>query len=185
MTTILLDMDGPLADFDTAFWEAATEAGFDFGIPSLEHQLHRFMTDHLPRHLRDEAQAIVQQPGWFDGLPITSGAEEGVYDLLEAGVDLWVCTKPLESNPTCLNDKAAWINRYFPDLRDRLITAPDKSMIKGDLLLDDAIKLDWIERAEWSPMVFTVPFNGPHSKWADLPHWSWSDPIETLLEAAS
>lgn len=182
--TLLLDMDGPLADFDRHFWEYLERVGIELDISSQADQMYRFLTDHMPRSERRRARAIVERAGWFGELPVTPGAKEGVAELLGAGVDVWVCTKPLEANPTCLNDKHAWLVRHFPELSNHLITAPDKSMIRGDILLDDAIKLTWLETATWAPVVFDAPFNRYHSEWRDIPRWSWGDPLDILLENA-
>lgn len=124
---------------------------------------------------------MIEAPGWFRGLPVTPGAKSGVGQLLTAGVDIWVVTKPLEANPTCRDDKAAWLREHFPMLERKLILAPDKSMIVGDVLLDDAINLEWILKAQWRPVVFRAPFNGSGSEWHYLHSWSWGDPIEDLL----
>lgn len=39
MTTLLLDMDGPLADFDVHFWERCIAEGWAFDIEHHSHQL--------------------------------------------------------------------------------------------------------------------------------------------------
>lgn len=183
MTTILLDQDGPLADFDYHFWRRCAEQGFTFDCDGPEFQQHRYFTDHIPnRRERAKARAMVDAPGWFAELPVTPGAQAGVEQILDAGLDVWVCTKPLEANPSCLNDKHAWLVRHFPALSDRLITAPDKSMVVGDVLLDDAPKPEWFERACWAPVIFEAPFN--RDQFEGLPRWSWCDPIEALLERA-
>ncbi len=180
--TILLDMDGPLADFDLHFWRRCTDEGITFDINGPGYQSHRYFTEHIPnRAERRRARAMVDAAGWFADLPVTPGAQEGVEALLVAGVDLWVCTKPLEVNPTCHSDKANWIARHFPALADRLILAPDKSMIVGDLLLDDAPKVDWLARATWLPVMFPTPYNGDDTDWCGLPRWSWGDEVEDLL----
>lgn len=41
---ILLDMDGPLADFDQACWDWAINQGMTPDIPSLDEQTHRWMS---------------------------------------------------------------------------------------------------------------------------------------------
>lgn len=181
MSIILLDMDGPLADFDLHFWERCTADGhqFDVAHPSLQH--HRFFTEHIPnRRERSAARQMVDTSGWFRSLPVTPGAIEGVEALRSAGHEVWVCTKPLEVNPTCRDEKAAWLAEHMPFLERRLIIAPDKSLIYGDVLLDDAPKMEWLPLALWRPVVFSAPYNGPGSEWADLPHWSWGDAIDDL-----
>ena len=181
MTTLLLDMDGPLADFDTHFWNVCTGLGHLFDIDHPGDQVHRYFTDHITDDThRAEARALVDGAGWFADLPVTPGAVEGVAELLADGVDIWVCTKPLEVNPTCLNDKHAWLVRHFPDLAHRLITAPDKSVIIGDVLLDDAPKRAWLDRAVWQPVLFDAPYN--RTGWmASLHRWSWGQSVRDLL----
>lgn len=186
MTTLLLDMDGPLADFDVHFWERCIAEGWAFDIQHHSHQRHRYFTEHIPdRAHRRAARAMVDAPGWFRHLPVTPGARDGVTALLAAGIDIWVCTKPLEVNPTCRDDKGAWLADHFPELLDRLIIAPDKSMVHGDVLLDDAPKRKWFDRATWWPVIFDAPYNRDGSEWAELPRFSWGDDIGDLLAAGA
>lgn len=183
--TLLLDMDGPLADFDQAFWDLCVSKGFTFNISDLnDPKRKRFLTDNmLNRHQSRVARDFVNDGAnnWFRDLPPTPGAIEGTYELMEH-FDVWVCTKPLEVCSTCRDDKGAWIRRYLPELEDKLIIAPDKGMIRGSLLLDDAIKLAWLAHAEWRPVVFPSVFNGEGSDWEGLPSWTWGDPVEDLLD---
>jgi 5'(3')-deoxyribonucleotidase len=179
---LLLDMDGPLADFDRHFYEKCTELGYTFDVPGIEHQKHRFFTEHMVNYAeRKAAREMVDSAGWFEQLPVTPGAIDGVRELLDFGVDVWVCTKPLEVNPTCRDAKAAWLREHFPELERKLIVAPDKALVTGDVLLDDAPHLGQVERASWRPIVFTAPYNGEGSEWVDLPHWHWTDGVDLLL----
>lgn len=182
MTTLLLDMDGPLADFDVHFYARCIDAGITFEIDGPEYQQHRYFTEHIPnRRERKMARAMVDAPGWFAELPVTPGAQWGVNALLSAGIDVWVCTKPLEVNPTCHSDKAQWIARHFPALTERLIIAPNKAMVHGDVLLDDAPKDEWFAVASWRPVIFAAPFN--RGQWPHLQRWTWGDDIAALVGA--
>jgi 5'-nucleotidase len=181
---VLVDMDGVLADFDLHFWNRCTAEGYVFDVDHHLDQRHRYFTDHIPdSEHRQAARLMVDSEGWFRDLPVIPGAVEGMDALCSAGLDVWVCSKPLDSNPTGRDEKAAWLTEYFPDFAERLILAPDKSMILGHVLLDDAPKLPWLERASWDAVVFAQPFNGPGSKWGHLPHWTWGDPLADLLLA--
>lgn len=96
---------------------------------------------------------------------------------------MWIVTKPLEANRTCRDSKARWIEKHLgASWLPKLILAPDKSMVRGDILLDDAPHPDWIPRAAWQPVIFTEPFNGEGSKWADYPQWTWTDGVDRLME---
>ena len=179
---LLVDMDGPLADFDLHFWNRSLDRGFTFDVPHHSHQRHRYFTDHLPdRRERRAARDMVDSPGWFENLPVVPGAVDGMKALCEVA-DVWVCTKPLEVNPTCRDAKAAWLAEHFGGaLVSKLVIAPDKSMVRGDVLLDDAPKPEWYASAEWRPVIYTAPYNGVGSTWEDLPHWTWADGVDQLL----
>ena len=186
--TLLLDMDGPLADFDQRFWELCQQNDWPLDIDSLDDPgRHRFMTDNLtfPQHRR-AARNVINDTNWFAYLPVTEGATEGVPELMEH-FDVWVCTKPLEANRWCRDDKAMWIARHFPGLLDRLIITPNKGLVHGDVLLDDAPKASWIvdETTSWQAVIFPAPFNGPGTVWGELPRWTWGDPVDELLAHAS
>lgn len=184
--TLLLDMDGPLADFDLHFWSMCEKAGFHIDLDSLDDpRRKRFLTDNMryDRH-RQLARNYVEDSCWFRYLPITEGASRGVPELMEH-FDVWVCTKPLEANRTCRDDKAMWLRRHFPELEHRLIIAPDKSLVHGSVLLDDAPKWKWIGRASWMPVLFLQPYNAPGTSLGRLGrHWSWGDPLDLLHETA-
>lgn len=182
---LLLDMDGPLADFDRHFFDVANAKGFRVDCdPST--QTCRFATDHvIDTQERNEMRRTINNTRWFRELPVTEGAFEGVERLLalqDAGeVEMWVVSKPLEANPFCRDDKAAWLSEHFPGLTGRLILAPDKSIVHGDILLDDAPHTEWMSRAHWTPVIFTAPWNGDGSKWGHLPFWDWDDDVDELL----
>lgn len=182
---VLLDMDGPLADFDRHFWHRCHERGFTFDVESCDDQWHRYFTEHIPnRRERQHARAMVDAPGWFRDLPVTPGAKDAVAQLVER-FDVWVCTKPLEANPTCLNDKHAWLTEHFPALTDRLICAPDKSMIHGTVLIDDAPKPEWFARATWRPVIFPAPFNEQAPEYRGLPRFGWEHDPHDIFDIVS
>lgn len=178
---ILLDMDGPLADFDAASWAVIEANGWELDIAGRSEQRHHYVTEHMKRRDRRALRKIIETPGWFENLPVVAGAVEGVDWLLGAGHDVWVCTKPLEANPTCRDGKGAWLREHIPELEDRLIIAPDKSLVTGDILLDDAPAPGQIARASWRPVVFSAPYNGVGSKWEHEAHWEWDMPFDDLI----
>jgi len=179
--TLLLDMDGPLAGFDLALWEFCIAFGVELDIANLDDPKRKyFMTENMVNE-KDKAlvRLMIDKSSFFRNLPVTPGAQEGVKDL-EKHFDVWVCTKPLDTNISCRNDKMAWIERNFPDLYNKVIMAPVKSMVTASVLLDDAPIIDG--REQWHPIVFTDTFNIHDPRWQHLPHWTWSDGIDDFLD---
>lgn len=178
---ILLDMDGPLAAFDEHAFAHCGENGWTVDVEGPHAQTARYMTDHVadPNHRR-ALRKIIDSAGWFRSLPVTAGAIEGVAALEAAGHDVWVCTKPLEVNPTCRDEKGAWLAEHFPHLERKLIIAPDKSLVMGDILIDDAPKPEWFPAANWEPIIFDAPYNREGTPWEDCMRWSWGDDVDDL-----
>lgn len=177
-------MDDVLADLNGWWWDRCIEAGVVFDVADRSLQTHRFGSDHIPDPVhRRLARSFLEVGHAFAEFPVIEGAQEGVTDLLDRGHDLWVCSKPLEVNHHCMDDKATWLRRYFPWLATRLILAPDKTMVHGDVLLDDAPPPFTFPQYPWAPVVFTRAFNGEGSTWGHLPHWSWGEPYHVLEEA--
>lgn len=181
--TLLLDMDGPLAGFDAALWSFCMSYRIEMDITGLDDPNRKYyMTENMVNQKdRSLVRYMIDKSSFFRTLPVTPGAKEGVIRLMEH-FDVWVCTKPLDSSRSGRSDKMFWIERNFPNLYTKVIMAPKKSMVVGDILLDDAPALDCIDQAVWKPVVFKDTFNGEKSNWAHLPHWSWGDSIDILKE---
>lgn len=53
--------------------------------------------------------------------------------------DLYILTRPSIYNTHCYSEKAEWIKKHLGfDMLNKLILSPDKSLLKGDFLVDDA-----------------------------------------------
>lgn len=181
---VLVDQDGPLAAFDRLAYARAAENGWHMDTP--EHaQTARYSTDHVPdpEH-RKALREMIDTTRWFRELPVVEGAVEGLHALAEIA-EVWVCTKPLEVNPTCRDDKAAWLTEHFgKEWERRIIVTPDKSLVRGAVLLDDAPKPEWYDRAEWQPVAYATTWNGPGTPWGDLPRFTWDMGPDALLDMA-
>lgn len=182
---VLADVDGVCAAFDDRAREVCelNKWVLDHDHPSK--QTKRFLTDHIPdKHHRNQLRKHIDTTPFFADLDLIEGCYEGIMELASK-TELHFCSKPLDANVSCASDKVAWIKRHFPKLHGRLILAGDKSLIQGDVLLDDAPKLKWLERATWTPVVYSHPFNShPESELYNLPHFKWGDPIENIIEIA-
>lgn len=54
--------------------------------------------------------------------------------------DVWVLTRPSYVNALCYTEKRLWIEKYFGvEFCKKLILCTDKSLLKGDYLIDDSI----------------------------------------------
>lgn len=82
----------------------------------------------------DEVKKI---PGAYLDMDPIPGALEGVRSLIGMGHEVWLATKPPTGIPQAYADKVAWVLRYLPELKRRIILTHDKSLLLGDVLIDD------------------------------------------------
>ena len=75
--------------------------------------------------------------GFFLSLEPLPNAIESVKKLNDT-YDVWFLTRPSIKNINCYTEKAEWIKKHFgEDMLEKLIICPNKSLVKGDYLIDD------------------------------------------------
>jgi len=144
MKTIYIDMDGVLADFKSA----SDRDKIDF----------------------PEQKYPQSQIGFFLNLkPIEDSLESFVE--LEKYFNVWVLTRPSVQNPLCYTEKALWVKNHLGiDVQRRTIMATDKSLLKGDYLIDDDTKHGQTE------------FEGEHIHFGNTPFEDWKKVVKYLME---
>lgn len=111
MKRVYVDMDGVLCNF----YKAAKQA----------------LTDN-PSQKYPQSQW-----GFFLKLEEIEGAIEGFRKLQEK-YDVWILTRPSFRNVNCYTEKAQWVWDHLGlDVLEKTIMSPDKSLLKGDYLIDD------------------------------------------------
>ena len=77
------------------------------------------------------------QWGFFLKLEEIPGAIES-FKRLQEKYDVWILTRPSFRNVNCYTEKAQWIWDHLGyDVLEKTIMSPDKSLLKGDYLIDD------------------------------------------------
>lgn len=75
--------------------------------------------------------------GFFTNLSPIDNAVDTLKKLM-GYYDVWILTRPSYKNPLCYTEKRIWIEKYFGlDFCEKLIICCDKSLLKGDYLIDD------------------------------------------------
>ncbi len=105
---IFIDMDGVIADFDKA-------------------------KKLLPENKQGRPDLHVD----YLYLDYIQGAEEAV-EYLNKHHEVFIASTPPWSRIQCWADKRAWLERWFPDLKRKLILTHRKDLLIGDVLIDDS-----------------------------------------------
>jgi 5'(3')-deoxyribonucleotidase len=105
---VFIDMDGVLADFDAA----------------------------ISVRIQDPPEMFI--PGFYKSLKVMVGAHEGIAQLLAMDhLDVYIGSKPTTGNFHSTIEKYQWIACHFPRLVKKIVLVCDKSLLRGDFLVDD------------------------------------------------
>ena len=108
-------------------------------------------------------KALYVEPGFFRDMPPIDGSIKALHSMVAHGYNVRLCTSPLASSPVCLAEKAEWVIRHLgPQWIDRLILTRDKTLVRGELLIDDAPQAKGDSATpSWRHVYFAQPHNAP------------------------
>lgn len=157
---ILIDLDGVLADFEQGFYEAWQASGHDRKVIPLEERRSFYIRDDYPQHLRHAVEAIYTTPGFYRSLPPITGAVESINELLVLGHDVHICTSPLNAYRHCVLEKYEWVEHHLgSEFIAKMVVTKDKTLVQGDILIDDKPEIIGICTPTWRHILFDQPYN--------------------------
>lgn len=110
---MLLDMDGPLVDFESAVDHCVTE---------------------------QEKEFLMNQPGFFKNLPPTKNAVEATEWIVQY-FEAFIATTTPWNTPLASTEKRLYVDEHFSNFfYKRIITTHFKNLLIGDFLIDDRAK---------------------------------------------
>lgn len=170
---VLLDQDGVLADFEHAFIAAWRERHPEIAPVAFENRTSFHILDDYPPELRAKAEAIYTAPGFIRNLPPVPGAIEAWRDLNALGLDVRICSSPLRQFENNVAEKFLWVEKHLGRAAtEKLILTRDKTLVQGDLLIDDRPEIVGAVRPRWQHILYDAPYN---RHVADRPRLNWQN----------
>ncbi|CAH1794241.1 unnamed protein product [Owenia fusiformis] len=162
---VLVDMDCVLADFETNFLKRYKEKYPDEPFIPLDKRKGFYLTTQYEKigvH-NDKIYSVINEEGFFLTLPPIAGGIEALKEMSGLpGVDVFLCTSPVINYQFCVKEKYDWVQKYLgKDWVEKLILTRDKTIIHGDLLIDDRPR---IKGCEHEPLWRQVLFSACHNK---------------------
>ena len=144
---LLLDCDGPLAQFTEAFLVELqkvtggrlhdVEEVDRWDIHEAPFFLERARTMKLsPNALRNMVYDRVTRPGFCRAIPVQPGAKEAVRRLKEIA-RIYIVTSPWTSSLTWAGERYAWLKHHFGISGGDVIQGSAKHLVRGDVFVDD------------------------------------------------
>lgn len=173
-------MDGVIAD-----WGAAYGAALDAHGPAASRipRHHEQTSFNLTAGRTDDEVRIIHQvlaqPGFYAQLVEIPGAKTALERIRKAGHDVRFVTSPWVDNPTCASDKIDWVRRHYGDSwAQRVIITTDKTLVYGDVLVDDKPEVTGSVEPFWEHVLFDQPYNRHQSSRRRIFGW---DEWETII----
>jgi len=168
---VLIDMDGVLADFEGRVVEGLAQRGYEPLEPS--RRVSFKMGDDYPERVRSTIYEICRSPGFFRSLKPIEGAVESVHEIEAAGYHVAICTSPLTSSPTGMQEKHEWASEHLGDeYRSRIVITKDKTLVHGRWLIDDRPEVEGMHQPSWEHILFDQPYNRTDATRRRLDSWS-------------
>ncbi len=163
---ILIDMDDVIADAIERFLEWYER---DFGVRYSKADLQGTKL-HLivPEQHRNIVRDYPHQKGFFKDLPLIENSKQ-IIEELNNRFDVYIASAAMEFK-YCLDEKYEWLDHHFPFIHwKRRIFCGDKSVLKGDVLIDDH---DFnLSVFSGRPIMFTCSHNINETKYERLDNW--------------
>ena len=158
---ILVDMDGVIADFDQELLMRWRERHPDKSYVPLEERKTFYVKDSYPEELKPLVAEILLESSFFREMLPMKGAKEALEEMREKGWEVFICTSPLSTYKNCVSEKYEWVENYLgPSWVKQVILTKDKTIIKGDFLIDDKPLITGVEASpEWEHILYDRPYN--------------------------
>lgn len=158
---ILVDMDGVICEWDAAYDEALDLHGeAAANIPRTEGRVAFNLNEGRTPAEKKIIKSIMCQPGFYAELRPIFGARTALKEMLALGHDVRIVTSPWASNPTCASDKLNWVRRHLGESWSaRTVITNDKTLVSGDVLIDDRPDVTGRDVPSWRHVLFSQPYN--------------------------
>jgi 5'-nucleotidase len=158
---ILIDMDGVISDYDGEFLQRWRSRHADKFYVPVEERTTFYVIDEYPEELKPLAAEILLESGFFRDMVPVPGAKEALEAMQAMGFEIFICSSPLSTYKNCVLEKYEWVERQLGASWVRqLILTKDKTVIKGDFLIDDKPLITGSQDPpEWEHIVYDRPYN--------------------------
>jgi len=172
---ILIDMDDVIADAVQRFLDWYER---DFGIRYTKDDIRGTKLHAIvPEDHRKTVKEYPHHPDFFKDLPLIDNGREMVEELHNR-FEVYIASAAMEF-PFSLAHKNVWLDEHFPFIHwKRRIFCGDKSVLKGDVLIDDH---DFnLSTFQGRTIMFSAPHNLLDTRYERMNSWLETDRLFDL-----
>lgn len=155
---ILIDMDDVIVEFEKKIIELVINENTE-NKKLFERKRSKFKLDEEYPELKDLIKKIKNKDDLLEEIEPVKGALEAIKEMKEKGYEIFICTSPLTNYNSVLN-KYKWVEKNLGlEWTKKIILTKDKTLIKGNFLIDDNPEIKGIKIPEWEHIIFDRPYN--------------------------
>lgn len=172
---ILIDMDGVQADWQGMFDKLISTYMPHVPLITDESLNQYYAQDLYPEEHQMEIRKLMMTPGFYRDLKPIEGSIETIKKLAEK-YTVFFCTAPLDGHETCASEKIEWVREHYGDeFANCIVITRDKTIVRGDILIDDKPDITGFAVPEWKQIIFDAPYNkGMHPR---IDFWSEAEEV--------
>lgn len=157
---ILIDMDGVIADFDGEFLKRWRERHPEKFFVPFDRRKSFYVLDEYPPELHPLVMDILTEPGFFRTMMPIAGAQEALLHMDALGPEIFLCTSPFSPYQNCVLEKFQWVENFLgTKWVDRIVLTKDKTLVRGDILIDDKPRITSLDTPSWEHILYDRPYN--------------------------
>jgi 5'-nucleotidase len=133
---------------------------------------------------REVLREAMNHPDLYNGLESFPHSVEAILEMADEGWDVFHCSTPTWTNPGCVPGKLAAIDHHFgPEWADRLILTHDKTVVQGDILIDDKATILGSAVPTWKHLIHDQSHNRSVTGVPRMTDWrEWRGHVYPLLD---
>lgn len=157
---VLVDMDDTLVETSKAFEGIWRKMHPDLVCIPSEQQPTFLVEDCYPKEYAPLLKEALKEPSLFIVPKQTEGGLEAITEMRAKGHEVFICTSPMLYYYNCVLEKYQWVESHFGfDWTKRIILTMDKTIIKGDLIIDDKPEIHGAAIPSWEHVLYDRPYN--------------------------
>ena len=156
---VLVDMDDVVAEFEKRIFELIMEKH-----PEKKDLLEKprnslNLGEDFPE-IKDLIDEVKSESGLTEDLEQVKGSVNALKKILGRGHNVFICTSPLTNYRNSVLEKYKWIEKNLgKEWTKKIILTKDKTLIRGDILIDDNPEINGLKNPEWEHVIFDRPYN--------------------------
>lgn len=175
--TLLIDMDGVIAQWYQGFLNKWKEEYPDRQFVAPEDLKEFYIEGQYPEEYESDILRVTRSRGLYLSLPVMPGAQEALEDIEKNCLDFiepFICTAPelKYDDLMCHSEKMQYLKQNFSDFWvSRAIITKDKTVVRGDGLIDDKPTITGSMKPEWVQIAYKQPYNQGTFTWEQWPEY--------------